>query len=152
MDLAKYRAIFVEESTEHLAEISRALLELEKDPSRAEAIDLLFRMAHSIKGMAASLEYDSITEIAHRLEDRMQVHRDAGRVSGEDEMGLLFRGLDGLEAMVGAVRATGEPPAPNPELAEALGAALPAAEAKKKALRSPRPPRSWMPTPAPPSP
>ncbi len=141
MDLAKYRAIFVEESTEHLAEISRALLDLEKDPSRSEAIDLLFRMAHSIKGMAASLEYDAITEIAHRLEDRMEIHRDAGRVIGEDELGLLFRGLEGLEAMVAAVRDSGEPPGPDPELAEALGVDLPAAEAKKKVLRSPLPPQ-----------
>ena len=41
MDLAKYRAIFVEDSTENLGEISRALLELEKDPARAEAIAAL---------------------------------------------------------------------------------------------------------------
>ena len=53
MDLAKYRAIFIEESTEHFAEISQALLELEKDPVRVESIDVVFRMAHSIKGMAA---------------------------------------------------------------------------------------------------
>ena len=138
MDLAKYRAIFVEESTEHLADISRALLDLEKDASRTEAIDLLFRMAHSIKGMAASLEYDAVTEISHRLEDRMQVHRDAGRVSGEDELGLLFRGLEGLEAMIAVVRDSDEAPERNPGLAEALGAPLTAAaepaDAKKKAL------------------
>ena len=43
MDLAKYRALFLEEATEHLAEMSRALLELEKEPARGEAIDLVFR-------------------------------------------------------------------------------------------------------------
>ncbi len=69
MDMAKYRAVFLEEATEHLSEMSGALLELEKDSGRSEAIDLAFRMAHSVKGMAASLEYDSITEVAHRLED-----------------------------------------------------------------------------------
>lgn len=137
MDLAKYRAIFVEESTEHLVEISRALLELEKDPARSEAIDLLFRMAHSIKGMAASLEYDAVTEIAHRLEDRMQLHRDAGRVAGEEELGLLFRGLDGLEALVASVRDGGEPPARNPGLAEALAAPLDFGDDPKKKVPGP---------------
>ena len=39
MDLAKYRTIFIEESTEHFAEISRALLELEKNPEGADSID-----------------------------------------------------------------------------------------------------------------
>ena len=44
----KYRRHFLEESAEHLAEISRALLELEKDVASVESIDLVFRMAHSI--------------------------------------------------------------------------------------------------------
>ena len=100
LDMAKYRAVFVEEATEHLADISRALLELEKDAGRSEAIDQIFRMAHSIKGMAASLEYGTVTELAHRLEDRMQAIRAAGRVPGGDELSLLFRGLAGLERMV----------------------------------------------------
>jgi two-component system chemotaxis sensor kinase CheA len=135
LDMAKYRGIFIEESTEHFAEFSSALLELEKDPSSGDAIDVVFRMAHSIKGMAASLEYDSITEIAHRLEDRMQVHRDAGRVPGGDELALLFRGLEGLEGMVAVVRETQEPPGANLELAEALAApCLPASTPKKKVL------------------
>lgn len=120
MDMAKYRQVFLEEATDHLAEMSRALLELEKDPANAEAIDLLFRMAHSIKGMAASLEYSSITEVAHRLEDRMQDVRSAGRVAGADGLSLLFRGLEGLEKMVARVRETGEPPPPDPQLAAAL--------------------------------
>jgi two-component system, chemotaxis family, sensor kinase CheA len=54
VDLAKYRALFLEEASEHLAEMSRACLALEKDPANGEAIDLVFRTAHSIKGMAAS--------------------------------------------------------------------------------------------------
>ena len=57
MDLAKYRTLFLEEAGEHLAEMSRALLVLEKDPASTESIDLVFRMAHSTKSMAASLGY-----------------------------------------------------------------------------------------------
>ena len=119
MDLAKYRALFLEEAAEHLAEMSRACLELEKDPANGEAIDLAFRMAHSIKGMAAALDYDSVTQVAHRLEDRMAVWRAQGRVDVPEGMRLLFRGLEGLERMVGGVRATGaNPPADGVLLAE----------------------------------
>ena len=133
MDLAKYRTIFIEESTEHFAEISQALLELEKDPARVESIDVVFRMAHSIKGMAASLGYDSITELAHKLEDRMQLVREAGAVDPGDELSVLFRGLAALEAMVGAVRETGEAPPADPELVVALAArSLPLPAPKKK--------------------
>lgn len=128
--MVKYRAIFLEEAGEHLEEMSRALLELEREPARAESIDLVFRMAHSIKGMAASLGYDPITEVAHRLEDRMQEIRAAGRVEA-DGLATLFKGLEGLEAMLADVRDTGEPPV-DPWLAHALGA--PDAAQKKKAL------------------
>jgi two-component system chemotaxis sensor kinase CheA len=132
--MSKYRAVFLEEAAEHLEEMSRGLLELERDPARAEAIDLLFRMAHSIKGMAASLGYDPITELAHRLEDRMQAVRGAGRVEAE-ELALLFKGLEGLEALLAAVRDAGQAPPADPWLLHALAAPL--GPPKKKAL-SPR--------------
>lgn len=141
MDLAKYRALFLEEASEHLAEMSRALLRLEKDAASTEAIDLVFRMAHSIKGMAASLDYGSITEVAHRLEDRMERVRQAGRVDGTHDLPLLFRALDTLEAMVAGVRDTGGAPAADPDLLMALAAAPVGGDAaglplKKKVLKS----------------
>jgi len=146
MDMAKYRRIFIEESTEHLAEMSSALLKLEKNLADGEAIDLIFRMAHSIKGMAASLDYESVTQVSHGLEDRMQEIRRAGRVADSEELGMLFCGLECLESMVAAIRETGEMPPPDPVLAAALTdcldesspeAAFPASAqdaAKKKAL------------------
>lgn len=120
MDMAKYRQVFIEESAEHLAEMSSALLKLEKNLADSEAIDLIFRMAHSIKGMAASLEYDSITQVSHGLEDRMQEIRRAGRVADPEELALLFRGLDCLESMVEVIRSTGKVPPPDPALAAVL--------------------------------
>jgi two-component system chemotaxis sensor kinase CheA len=124
MDMAKYRQVFIEESTEHLAEMSSALLGLEKNLADGEAIDLVFRMAHSIKGMAASLEYDSVTQVSHGLEDRMQEVRRAGRVADTEELGALFRGLECLESMVAAIRETGETPPPDPALAAVLANCL----------------------------
>ncbi|HPG24188.1 MAG: Hpt domain-containing protein [Spirochaetaceae bacterium] len=121
LDMAKYRRIFLEESTEHLGEISRALLDLEKEMASVAAIDTIFRMAHSIKSMAASLGYDPVAELSHRLEDRMEGVRAAGRVRDVEELGLLFRGLEALEAMVAAV-SEDQPLAPvDPGLIEELG-------------------------------
>jgi len=120
LDVAKYRRIFIEEATDHLAEISRALLDLEKKMDSVEAIDTLFRMAHSIKSMAASLGYDPVADLAHRIEDRMEGVRKAGRVRSPQELGLLFRGLETLEAMVGAVAAEEPLPAVDESLLEDL--------------------------------
>jgi two-component system chemotaxis sensor kinase CheA len=127
--MAKYEALFLEEATEHLAEMSSALLELEKDSASVESIDLVFRMAHSIKSMAASVGYDGITEVSHVLEDRMERIRAAGRVETGPELTLLFHGLEGLEQMVETVRAGGDAPPTEPGLVAMLSlppAALPA--------------------------
>lgn len=126
MDLAKYRALFLEEATEHLADLSRALLALEKNAADAEAIDLAFRMAHSIKGMAASLEYQGTAELAHKLEDLLASQRAAGAV-GAGASALLFRALEGMESMVATLRATGEPPVADPALIAQLSGTLGAA-------------------------
>ena len=120
LDMAKYHKLFLEEAADHLGEISHALLELEKDVASTESIDVIFRMAHSIKSMAASLGFDSVADVSHVLEDRMQEVRARGRLAHTEELSLLFKGLEGLEAMVAAVRDTGEAPPADPALIEAL--------------------------------
>ena len=145
MDLAKYRTIFIEESVEHCAEMSSALIQLEKNPDHIESIEVVFRMAHSIKGMAGSLGYDSITETAHRLEDRMQAVRTAGRIAPGEELSLLFRGLSALEVMVEAVKETGEPPAADAELIAALASGAAAEPPAEDAVGAPRESHEQMP-------
>ena len=138
MDPVKYRNLFLEEATEHLGEIGRALLELEKDPRAGEALDLVFRLVHSLKGMAASLGYDALSDLAHRLEDRLGRWRAGGGIDEAGGVTLLFRCLEGLEVMVAAVRETGAAPPPAPELVAALAAAgAPEPEPGKKVRPQP---------------
>ena len=131
MDVEKYRTLFLEEATEHLAEIGQALLTLEKDPRDGAALDLVFRMMHSMKGMGASLGYDAVSGLAHRLEDRLGAWRKGGGIDDGQGVAMLFRGLESLERMVAVVRDTGEPPPPD----EVLLAQLGDPESPKKALR-----------------
>ena len=131
MDLAKYRNLFLEEATEHLAEIGQALLILEKDSRASAEIDTVFRMMHSMKGMGASLGYDAVSELAHRLEDRLGIWRRSGQIDDRQGVAFLFRGLESLERMVAVVRDTGEPPPRD----VALLAALDDAESPKKVRR-----------------
>ena len=133
MDLAKYRTLFLEEATEHLAEIGQALLVLEKDARAGEALDTVFRLTHSLKGMGASLGYDAVSLLAHRLEDRLGTWRERGGVDDPQGIALLFRGLESLERMVSFVRESGAAPPGDMALLAELGDPEPA----KKALRLP---------------
>jgi len=139
VDLAKYRTLFLEEATEHLAEIGQALLVLEKDASAGESLDTVFRLMHSMKGMGASLGYDAVSSLAHRLEDRLGAWRKGGGVDDPQGVALLFRGLESLERMVAVVRETGAAPPPDVGLLAELDGGVPHAtpEPAKKALRLP---------------
>jgi chemotaxis protein histidine kinase CheA len=152
LDLEKYRLLFVDEATEHLAEMSGALsvLESESCPAReAEAIDTLFRMTHSIKGMAASLDYDSVSTLAHRLEDWLEPRRASGTLP-RTAMPALYDAVRALEAMVAVVEETGAPPAPREDLIDRLSApppgedsaipAVPPVEAQAQVTAPPLPP------------
>jgi two-component system chemotaxis sensor kinase CheA len=125
--------------------MGRALAALSAgDEPAAEAVDTLFRMAHSIKGMAASLDYGAAAALAHRLEDWMEPLRAGAAVDGAG-LALVSEAVAALEEMVACVDETGAAPAPREDLIARLSAppasAEPAALAqaadplKKKVLR-----------------
>lgn len=72
MDLSRYLDLFLSEGREHVAELSAALLELERAPAPAQAtgdaVARAFRAVHTIKGMAAAMGFESVADRAHALE------------------------------------------------------------------------------------
>ncbi len=94
----------------------------------------MFRMAHSIKGMAASLDYGGCADLAHKMEDRLGGYRSRGCIDDTEGLPLLFRGLSRLELMVEEVRSGGLP-TPDPELEAAFAA--PPSEVEDAALVRP---------------
>jgi len=92
---------------------------LEREVCDTEAIDTLFRMTHSIKGMAASLEYNAAAVISHALEDWLEPFRASGELP-DTGFGLIYEVIATLEQMVSEVAETGQPPAPRDDLVEVL--------------------------------
>jgi two-component system chemotaxis sensor kinase CheA len=107
----KYAALFLTESREHLRTCNQLLLDWERDPAASEAVNGLFRAIHNIKGMAATMGYTGVADLAHRAESVLETIR-AGQPATPDLIQLLFRSVDALEkATDGAAAATGEPAA-----------------------------------------
>jgi two-component system chemotaxis sensor kinase CheA len=89
-----------EEAGDRVANIERNLLALESGSIGSEALDELFRDAHSVKSAAAMLGWHSAAAIAHVMEDRLEECR-RGAASLTDLADLLLNGLDGLKQAIG---------------------------------------------------
>ena len=133
MDVRRYADLFLSESREHLTAFNHLLLEWERDATAREPVDGLFRAAHSLKGMAASMGYAGVADLAHRSENLLDlVRRGQGPVNAS-RLDLLFRAADALERAVAEAVAGRDDPAAFAPLAAELDAevsrAAPAAPA-----------------------
>jgi two-component system, chemotaxis family, sensor kinase CheA len=96
MDVSKYAALFLDESREHLSGCNQLLLEWERDPAATEPVAGLFRSIHTIKGMAATMGYTGVAQLAHRMENLLDLLRQAKVPAGPGIFQLLFRAVDAL--------------------------------------------------------
>jgi two-component system chemotaxis sensor kinase CheA len=141
MDMSAYRELFVSESRNHLAIFNELIVQLEGNLSDRQAIDEMFRHAHSLKGMAATMQFDAVTALAHRMEDLL------GRVRSDEFMfcpalaDLLLEGSDLLTGMV-AVIERGEGQQPDAaSLIERLAAYTPDSS---ESAETPEPPSAYV--------
>jgi two-component system, chemotaxis family, sensor kinase CheA len=121
MPAPKYAALFLAESREHLATCNRLLLEWERDPAATEPVGGLFRAIHNIKGMAATMGYTGVADLAHRTENLLDLLRTGQLFATAEVLQLLFRAVDALERGADAA-AGGADDAADPGLLEALTA------------------------------
>ncbi len=105
MDMSKYIKMFVSESQEHLQKMDGLLLALEQDGGDREAIDTLFREAHSLKGMSASMGYEELAKVSHRMEDYLDRLRGGKGVLDRQGVDMLFEGVDLLRRAVEEIAA-----------------------------------------------
>ncbi|MEI3604617.1 chemotaxis protein CheA [Pseudogracilibacillus sp. SE30717A] len=100
METSQYLDIFIDESMEHLDMLYQQLLELEKNPKEKEIIEEIFRAAHTLKGMSATMEFDDLAGLTHKLENIFDGIRDDKIVVQTEMMDSLFHAVDHLNAMV----------------------------------------------------
>jgi len=107
-DMSEYKEIFAVESAGYLQSMNEALLHLEKDPQNSETINIMFRAAHTFKGMSATMGYSSIKELTHNMENLMDRVRKNETKLDPSSIDILFECLDTLEIMVGTPEKSSE--------------------------------------------
>jgi chemosensory pili system protein ChpA (sensor histidine kinase/response regulator) len=104
MDQDKQKQItmyFIEEAKEHLQTIESGLLDLQSIMGNQEAVNEIFRAAHSIKGGAAMLGFSSIQHVAHNFEDYFKVMRENNNFQVDQHLQTLFlQAFDKLQELV----------------------------------------------------
>ena len=93
-------SMFLEESSDNLQTLNDSLLQLEQEPDDVDKLNEIFRVAHTIKGMAATMGFSQMTELTHKMEDVLSEFRDGKVKITKEVVTTLFKCLYTLEQMV----------------------------------------------------
>lgn len=108
MDTNQYLEVFIDESKEHLQSCSESLLILEKDPENTAIVNDIFRNAHTLKGMSATMGYEDIADLTHKMENVLDgIRNDKIKVTPE-LLDVVFESVDHLEEMIGDIAGGGD--------------------------------------------
>ncbi|MDQ0159073.1 chemotaxis protein CheA [Alkalibacillus salilacus] len=99
MESNQYLDVFIDESKENLQVVNDGLLELEKDPSSLSIVDEIFRAAHTLKGMSATMGYEDLSDLTHKMENVLDAIRNEKITVNSSVMDVLLDSLEYLENM-----------------------------------------------------
>ncbi|RWZ60473.1 chemotaxis protein CheA [Halobacillus fulvus] len=100
MDTNPYLEIFIDESKEHLQAINDHLLKLEQSPGDLKIVNEIFRSAHTLKGMSATMGYQDLSSLTHQMENVLDGVRNEQIIVDASMLDVVFDAVDDLEAMV----------------------------------------------------
>ena len=108
MDTSEYMPMFLAETREHLEQLNLTIVKLEEDPADRATVEEIFRIAHSLKGMSATMGFANIAELTHHMEDVFELLRQ--RTSGlpSEAIDTVFACLDALSAAAESIEADGQ--------------------------------------------
>jgi len=107
-----YLDMFFDEAKEYIETLNNGILTLENNPNDKATIDAVFRAAHSLKGMAATMGFTNLTELTHKMENKLDQVRDGELEVRTEFVDLLFQALDNVQFLVEKIREfDGEEPA-----------------------------------------
>ena len=107
MENSDYLPMFLAESREHLQELNLAIIRIEESGDDHETLDEIFRIAHSLKGMSATMGFAGMAALTHEMEDVLELIRQRRGAVERDAIDVLLACLDALEASVDQIEGEG---------------------------------------------
>ncbi|GMA61546.1 chemotaxis protein CheA [Alicyclobacillus fastidiosus] len=125
MDTAQYLDAFLAETEENLNILNELCLVLESQGADDDTFAAMFRAAHTLKGMSATMGFQKMADLTHHMEDALGFFRQNPQRFDNSVIDVLFQAIDGLTAHVEAVRAgLGEDAINHGDILAALAQAL----------------------------
>ncbi|MGE9214659.1 chemotaxis protein CheA [Exiguobacterium aurantiacum] len=106
MDVNEYLGLFLDESQEHIQSVNTQLLKLEQTGSQ-EAIQEIFRSAHTLKGMSATMGYESVANLTHEMESALDLVRAGKKESNQLLLDTMFSAMEQIEEMIADIETGG---------------------------------------------
>jgi two-component system chemotaxis sensor kinase CheA len=107
MDTSQYLPMFLAECREHLQELNLAVVRIEEQPDDRATVDEIFRIAHSLKGMSATMGFDGMAALTHQMEDVFELLRQRTGGLGRETVDVLLECLDALSSATDAIETEG---------------------------------------------
>ncbi|CAG7602838.1 Chemotaxis protein CheA [Paenibacillus solanacearum] len=100
MEMNQYLSMFIDESKDHLQAMNEHLLGLENSPEDIAIVQNIFRSAHTLKGMSATMGFEDLASLTHEMENVLDLVRNHKLAMDSFIFDCLFKSLDALESMV----------------------------------------------------
>lgn len=108
MDNNQYLELFIEESKENLQKLNDLILKLEKQPTDIKIINEVFRVAHTLKGMAGTMGFNHMMNLTHKIEDLFDSVRNNKLEINSSIIDLLLRSFDELGTHLNYIISNGQ--------------------------------------------
>jgi two-component system chemotaxis sensor kinase CheA len=108
MDMNQYLSMFIDESNDHLQSLNESMMGLEANPEDLSIVQVIFRSAHTLKGMAATMGFEDLASLTHQMENVLDLVRNNKLRMQDFIFDTLFKSLDALESMVEDITRGGE--------------------------------------------
>ncbi|AWB44315.1 chemotaxis protein CheA [Paenibacillus sp. CAA11] len=108
MDMNQYLSMFIDESNDHLQALNDNMMQLEDNPEDISIVQVIFRSAHTLKGMAATMGFEDLASLTHQMENVLDLVRNDKLKMQDFIFDTLFKSLDALQSMVQDITEGGE--------------------------------------------
>ena len=103
-DATELKKCFFEDANEHLEAMESAIARLSQDCDNQDALDELFRGAHSMKGDSGALGFDHIASLLHHFESQLELMRQGAHPVSGDSVDMMMEVVDVLEQLLGSAQ------------------------------------------------